>query len=178
MCTVDWAALGIWVQAAVLAVGARIAYVQLSRFNDNERVKNTLDLQGRFHATTSYLSILKGTLQTTTIASAMVQLSQAGANIPRWTALRTAVFDNTASQQQKLDREQTFNAIVLALNFFAWAGNLDKRNLLDSALFLDMFGDLVAQVYDYGADLSVAEENKFARTLADFKALADKSRAL
>jgi hypothetical protein len=174
-CTIDWAALAAWVQAVILAIAAVIAYVQLNRFNDNERVKNTLALVKGYNEPISYRSTA-GQLHTTTVASAMMDLANAQRNILEYKAVRDAAIAKKATPEQATERERRFNSIVIVLNFFASAGTLYKRKLLDNALFLDSFGDTVSRIFDWGASVSAVEQGRFDKALRNFEALAKESK--
>lgn len=176
MCTIDWSALALWAQAIILAVGARIAYIQLKRFNDNERVKNTLSLVRDYNEISPYRT-RDGVIHTMTISSALIELAAIGQDIPQWSKLRDDVLHGRATPGQGVERERMLDAVVMCLNYFSSAGTLDKRKLLDTDLFLDMFCKILGSAFDYGTSVSHAEGDRFRHTLRDFEELAKKAKA-
>lgn len=137
--------LAAWAQAVAIVVtgglAALVAYLQLRRFNNNERVKTTLDYLSRYHGEKVFFYLSAGNTESATAANALPFLLQ-----PK---IQSILLERvpSASTSDADSRQRYLTYLVILSNYFASATSLLRRHLFDEDLFLE---HLLPQILDYG----------------------------
>lgn len=147
---------------AVGVVAAVIAWIQLSRFNDNERVKNTLSLVRDYTDIQHYYDDGSGTPRSMTIALAVPVVSETANNLKHYNALRSTVRSEAGDPKQIAEYSRRYNAVIICCNFFGGVQNLAERGLIDKTLFFDFFSTMLDDVHQAisaigGVESSISE---------------------
>jgi hypothetical protein len=169
MCSIDWLALGTWIGSAGIVAAAVIAQLQLTRFNDNERVQNTLQYVDHFaHVSFQYGESAFTVANASTIVvvgSSQIERLQRG--LEYLNGLDSD--DDSAAKEARDHYFRVSNAASVVNNYYFGAYTLIKRQLLDRDLFFENFALDMNKVWN--ATTKVFEVD--GRTTFKFKLLND-----
>ena len=140
MCVVDWAIMGAWAQFVAILITAGVAWVQLNKFTEGERVKNTLSVIKEF----IYERVsLFGTPITAQDAASLLCQPLTHARYVELLLIPSSV--RAAADQAELER--IVNCAVVFHNYFDAVGDLFQRGVIDSELFLSRLSLLLLVGY-------------------------------
>ncbi len=126
-CSIDWTALGTWFLVGTGIAGVIVAAIQLRKLNENERLKNTLELLRR------YDSVLvpfmhEGKQEAITAAVA----------VARCTPEVLEFFGSYGQQPPSSDYKLRWASVTIAVNYFKTVGALWERRVIDHDLFFSI----------------------------------------
>jgi hypothetical protein len=158
VCSIDWTALGTCLQAVFVGVAAGLGIWQFIALNKNLRTRNTLNLLADFNAVRH---VLRPTGTEITLAGAVPLVHDAKTHLA---AFKTGHEDFMAERKTQaageyLTRSDGLTAFV---NYFQNAARLAKRNLIDTSLFFDAQGYIMATNIEPVQTLLAAESREYA----------------
>jgi hypothetical protein len=171
-CTLDWGIIGVWVQDAFVLGGVLVAAYQLMRFNDNERVKNTLRLYEQFMQSPVQTSSGKEL----TAFSAGRYLAEGAREAATYVAIRKKCEGGNATANETVWINEVLAGANTTHNFFDTVAVLFRRGLLDRAVFFDTLAGLTVTRYEQLEKL-LDVDPKLLRGSPLFKELAEQARA-
>jgi hypothetical protein len=179
VCSVDWSALGDWVQAwilwlqagifftqaVILGVAASVALCQYRGFQENARIERTLrklsDYNGVRRLGISGIEM--------TVASAAPLVGQAATDLTAFQAAR-----DSGAKVYPLEILKTTDAAIVVLNYYNDAARQVKRNLIDEELFFEAQGYAMTIVTEPAEKIIVAAGQKHNYT--ELHAFVSKAR--
>jgi hypothetical protein len=133
MCSVDWTALGTWVQAAFIAGGTVFAAVQYLTYRNNARLDRTLEIMSRFdmlrHVGVSGIEL--------SAALAIPFVQEAASSLSRFKIGFGDYMRGEAATDNAKWYLRASDASVIVLNYFTDAARLAEKGLIDLDMFFD-----------------------------------------
>lgn len=161
MCSIDWSALGIWVQAGFVAFGTVFAIRQYLAFLKNERIKRTVRLLSDFDV----VRHLGPSGKEMTAAGALPVLLTAASD-DHIGEFRNGRSDFMANKQTPARQDFLVNsdAATIIGNYFTDAARLADLHLIDKAYFVEAKAYIMTLMIGPVERLQEVEGRPFDRT--------------